>query len=97
MTRKIGTYKTRNGNGLYTFGFRKEGGRVEVDIENSPSYGSRADNGHATHRLPSATATSGSKICFGDPDAVRTLKDAKKYAQGWAEATQDYIEKGKRF
>lgn len=97
MTRKVGTYRTRNGKGHYKFGFRQEGGRVEVDIDATPSYKGRSEDAHTTHRLNSSTARTGTKICFANADSVRTIEQAQKYAQGWAESTQDYIEKGKRF
>lgn len=97
MSRKVGTYKTRNGNGIYKFGFRQVGRRVEVDIDATPSYNGRSDDWHSTHRLSSPSAKTGTKICFTNPDGVRTLEQAQKYAQGWAESTQDYIEKGKGF
>jgi hypothetical protein len=97
MARQVGTYKTRNGKGEYTFGFRNEGGRIEVDIEATPSFNGRPTDGHSTHRLPSSQAATGTKICFAQPETVRTMEQAKRFAQGWAESTQDYIEKGKRF
>jgi len=97
MARQIGTYRTRNGNGLYKFGFRQNGGKWEVDIEDTPSYNGRPTDWHSTHRLGSTSAASGTQICFANPETVRTLADAQRYAQGWAESTQDYIEKGTRF
>lgn len=97
MARQIGTYKTRNGKGEYTFGFRQEGGKVEVDIEATPSLKGRDSGGHSTHRLPSPHSATGTKICVAQPETVRTMEQAKRFAQGWAESMQDYIDKGTRF
>lgn len=97
MTRKVGTYRTRNGNGFYKFGFKSVGSYYQVDIEDMPSYGNRSSDGHSTHRLTSDTSASGYRICFGNDYTVDSLSKAQKYAQGWAESTQDYIEKGIRF
>lgn len=97
MTRKVGTYRTRNGNGIYKFGFKKVGSHYQVDVDATPSYGARSSDGHSTHRLSSDTSATGTRICFGNDNAVDSLKKAQKFAQGWAESTQDYIEKGTRF
>ena len=88
-------YRTESGRYEFEFNFVEQGQFVEIDIVKQPTYGSRSDDLHSTHRLPSDRG--GQKICFGEPAAVNTLNKAYKYAASWAESTEDYIVNGTTF
>ena len=87
-----GQYRTKSGDAY--FNFRYEGqsdGTVRTYIEGQPSYGSRPDDGHSTHRYDAATQP---HICHGEHPPT-TLDDAIKYSKSWAERTERYIKTGK--
>lgn len=88
------TYRTKDGIALFTFGFVEVNNHIEIDILEQPSYGSRANDAHSTHRLDSERG--GKKVCFGDPDYIHQ-GNAKKWAAEWAEATWKYIKTGVTF
>ena len=88
-------YRTEDGKHFYEFEFHDVGSHYEIDIISTPSYGGRDTDGHSKHVLPSDRG--GERICFADDSDVRSLSDARKYAEGWAESTSDYINDGKRF
>jgi hypothetical protein len=88
-------YRTRDGSGYFKFRFYQIGDYYEIDILAMPSYGSRSNDLHATHRLPSGRG--GYKICFGDPRVVTDIKTAKKWASTWSEHTYTYIKSGNPF
>lgn len=92
---KTDTYRTEDGRAYFEFGFAQVGSRVEIDIIDSPGYGSRSDSVHTTHRLKSERG--GYKICFGDPAVSSDLASAKKWAKEWAECTWKYITTGREF
>ena len=89
----------------YLFRFYPCGGYFEIDILTQPAYGKRYANGDKTHRVPSGridnlNSMNGKpvwKICFGDPNIIKTLADAEKWAKVWAKLTTDYILNGTEF
>jgi hypothetical protein len=86
-------YRTKDGRADYGFSFEQlSDGSWRAYIENQPSYGGRDDSGHATHRL-----SDGSRqfVCWTDP--VWSLDGIKQIAAKWADATQQYIQTGRRF
>ena len=87
------TYRTKDGKAKFKFRFAEKGGRVDVDILKTPTYGNKSRDRHKTHRVKSERG--GDKICFGNKNSVRNTKDAKKYAKSWAESTWNYIKTGK--
>jgi hypothetical protein len=96
------TYRTRDGRAYFDFRFVGRGGFLapefwEVDILRMPSYGSRDDNLHATHRLPSSRSDCSYKVCIGNEQGVTSLTEAKRWAKAWAEETWSYIRTGERF
>jgi hypothetical protein len=92
---KTDVYRTEDGAAFFEFGFEQIGNIVEIDILDMPSYGSRDDGLHSTHRLPSDRGCY--KICFGDPTISSDMYAAKKWAKQWSEQTWDYIRTGKAF
>lgn len=87
------TYRTRDGSAHYTFRFREDSdGTWRVHILRQPSYGSRSDDAHSTHRL---TDSEGHYICWDDD--ITSVQDAKRVAALWADKTQEYIRTGRRF
>jgi len=88
-------YRTKDGDHYYKFDFHDVGSHYEVDIVRTPGYGNRSTDVHSRHVLPSKRG--GERICFADNSDVRTLSNARKYAEAWAESTSDYIKYGDRF
>lgn len=87
------TYRTKDGNSYYKFNYVDIGGKFEIDIQEQPSYESRASSATLTHRLPSAR--SGQKICISAGKEPTTLEGAKDISVQWAELTNTYIRTGK--
>ena len=92
---KTDVYRTQDGRAYFEFGFAQVGSNVEIDILDTPGYGSRDENVHITHRLKSERG--GYKICFGEPSISSDMHSAKKWAGQWAEHTWKYITTGKQF
>lgn len=88
-------YRTRDGRGFFEFRFVAFSSYFEVDIVSMPSYNSRNEGAHETHRLTSDRG--GKRICFGDASAISTLQIAYEFAESWAENTWRYIQTGVRF
>lgn len=88
-------YRTARGSYNFNFRFCWQKQYYEIDILKTPSYQSRSDDLHSTHRLPSKRG--GYKICVKDNSKVNSLQQAKIYCALWAEATARYIETGKTF
>lgn len=88
-------YRNEEGDHIYEFEFHEVDDHYEIDIISTPSYEGRATDGHSRHVLHSDRG--GERICFADDSAVRSLSDARKYAESWAESTSDYIKYGDRF
>lgn len=87
------TYRTRDGSAHYSFRFEEHGdGTWRVHILSQPSYGSRSDSPHSTHRL---TDSEGHYICWDS--SIASVREAKQVAALWAEKTQEYIRTGRRF
>lgn len=88
-------YRTNDGGAHFCFRFVEEGnGNWRADIQSQPSYGSRSSGLHDSHRLPSITAKTRHQICYGT--TPRSLRDAQKWAEAWAEATWTWIRDGRR-
>ena len=71
---------------------RQPGGDWRVYIAEQPSYRSRADGAHATHRLSDGDRR---YICWST--AIPSLEEAKQVSALWADATQKYIRSGTTF
>lgn len=86
-------YRTSDGAADYFFSFEEQPtGNWRAYIEAQPSYGTRADGAHETHRL----SDNGRRyICW--TTALRSLDEAKTVAALWADKTQQYIRTGQRF
>lgn len=88
-------YRTNDGRAFFRFRFVPEtGGAWRADIQEQPSYGSRASDLHSSHRLSSGSAGTGYKICYAS--SPKSLRDAQKFAETWAEATWVWIKDGRR-
>ncbi len=93
----LDTYRTNDGRGYFTFKFVNEGPYWRADIENAPSFGSRdGSNLHLSHRLPSSTAATGYRVCFGNDYDASSLEKARKFSEAWAEALWEWIKTGRR-
>jgi hypothetical protein len=93
-----GEYRTKDGRAYFTFNFVETGfffTRYEIDIVSQPSYGSRPDGLHVTHRLTSNRG--GYRICLGDESQANSLSNARRWAAAWAECTWTYICTGREF
>lgn len=75
----------------YRFKICKVNNEYRAYIENSPSYRSRATDGHSTHRHYDGRHY----VCWSTP--VRTYDNMVAIAKQWADCTQRYIETGTRF
>lgn len=93
MRRLRDYYRTSDGAAYYHFVFEEQSdGTWRAYIDKQPPYRGRATDAHSTHRL-----SEGSRkyVCWTSP--LRSLKEAKKVAALWADATQQYIRTGRRF
>lgn len=82
----------------HTFDFslaKQRDGRLRIYITHSPSYGSRATDGHSTHRYYDTMR--GHYICIRDDLAPTNATEAQDWARYWAENTSSYIVHGKDF
>ena len=91
-----GEYRTTRGGGVYfRFRFvRQSNGEVLIYILSAPSYGSRPNDGHSTHRYYDSHSDL-YYICY-EPMPLY-VDDAINVAKAWAERTVDYIIYGWRF
>ncbi|MDV3000927.1 MAG: hypothetical protein N5P05_002533 [Chroococcopsis gigantea SAG 12.99] len=92
-------YRTRDGNGYFTFRFHAVNNRYEIDIVSIPGgdysqYG-RSGELHLTHRHHSSRG--GHRICIGDDSFITDLDTARKWAGLWAEETWKYLTRGELF
>lgn len=85
------TYMTKLGT-EFKFRFEQKDGGIDISILEMPSYGSRDDNQHITHRLKT---DDGHKICW--TGLIPTLAAAKQIAGLWSDATERYILTGEQF
>jgi hypothetical protein len=82
------------GNGdQYRFNLVDEGGQYRIDILDQPSYGSRAADGHSTHRLRRADGTQ--YVCIKQGYEPRDKSAAAGLAIDWARRTSRYIRNGR--
>jgi hypothetical protein len=87
------SYRTKDGTQDYAFRFQQAAdGTLRVYIQQQPGYNGRQEDSHSTHRLQDSE---GRYICWSVP--ITTYDDAKQIAARWAEATEKYRNKGKRF
>lgn len=101
-------YRTRDGRHEFVFDLQPAdaldhdrswyvAGEVVVFIVSQPSYGRRASDPHATHRITCKT-TGRPAICigraFGPPTSV---SDALSWAVYWSQQTARYVDTGKSF
>ncbi|MCA9040263.1 MAG: hypothetical protein KDA65_07960 [Planctomycetaceae bacterium] len=87
------SYRTRDGEEDYRFSIeRQPDGTLRIYIASQPSYNSRSEAGHITHRL-----TDGDRkyICWDSP--IRSKEDAKRIIALWADSTQSYRKTGRTF
>ncbi len=95
LDRRVVSYRTRSGKNLFTFALELVApGQWRVFILGQPSYGSRPDDAHITHRLTDY-ASGRRYVCWDSP--IRTADEALKIAVTWAEGTEQYIESGEHF
>lgn len=93
MRRHRDYYRTSDGAAYYHFVFKEQtDGTWMAYIEKQPSYRGRATDAHSTHRLSDG---SHKYVCWTSP--LRSLKEAKQVAALWADATQQYIQTGRKF
>jgi hypothetical protein len=86
-------YRTRNGRSDYKFRIeRAADGGYRAYILEHPRYGARGTDNHATHRLSDGR---GYYVCW--TQRLDTPEQARKVAAFWADKTEDYILKGRRF
>ncbi len=94
QTRRDVWYRSRDGQSYYRFSIERQvDGTYRSYITSHPEYGSRARNAHATHRLTDSEGRT--FVCWSDP--LRSEQEALRVAAAWADATQDYINSGRRF
>ena len=89
------TYTTRNRRHEFEFDLQPVGSEVRVNIISQPSYGSRPDDGHSTHR--NGLLVGKPSVCIRTDLLPTTVGDALSWAIYWAENTADYIDIGKSF
>lgn len=87
-------YRTKDGQADYEFSFeRQSDGEWRAYIMSQPSYRSRPDDSHSTHRL---SDDYGRKyVCWDTP--IRSAEGLKPVVAMWCDSTQDYIKYGTRF
>jgi len=88
------TYRTNDGKYHFEFIFENQGAYYDAHIAWQPSYGSRNDGLHETHRLTSDYRGCSYRICFASESDVPDLAKVRKYAEAWSEATAKYIDTG---
>lgn len=88
-------YRTSDGRADFgfTFSTRPFTREVRIYIDQTPSYGHRATDGHSTHRFHDARGYP--YVCF-DPMPT-DMTTAYNVAKAWAERTWRYIQTGERF
>lgn len=87
-------YMTRDYAYNFTFDLQPIESEVRIYIVEQPSYGSRASDGHSTHRmgLPDKPC-----VCVDHRLRPVTVPEALSWAIYWAEKTAEYIRTGKKF
>ena len=84
-------YRTKDGEADYVFEFvTLSDGSERAYIQRQPSYRSRDEGAHPTHRLSDGNRK---YICWNRP--IRSRTDIKTIAALWADETQKYIKTGK--
>jgi len=91
----IFNYSTRDRAFDFVFDLQPLGREVRIYIVNQPSYGSRASDGHTTHRL--GLDTGRPYICIDQPLQPTNVPDALSWAVYWAEKSAEYIRTGRPF
>lgn len=93
VTYSDATYRTLDGSQYFKFRYIDTGSFIEIDIIESPSYGSRNTSLEITHRLPSLRG-SHYKICITPGLEPKNIELAKKISVEFAELTHKYIKTG---
>jgi hypothetical protein len=92
------TYRTKDGADYFKFDIVDKGWfsyKYRIYIVAYPTYGSRLQDGHNTHRYQEPAPPAPPKrhyVCWSED--IRTFDDAKAIAREWAERTQRYIKYG---
>jgi hypothetical protein len=89
-------YQTRNYRHTFQFSLEPTGNKVRIYILSCPPYGSRATDGHSTHRYFDQTRGQ-HYICVRDDLQPETVPEALSWMIYWAEETGAYIETGRAF
>lgn len=90
-------YRTKDNSKDYYFDIvRMRNGSYRIYIEYQPSYRSRNNSGHNTHRYYDENRCQ-HYICVKESLRPRTFKHALNWAKEWAENTEKYIKTGRRF
>lgn len=84
-------YRTKDGLADYKFSFEDIGDGYRAYIVDMPSYGSRDQGLHTTHRL--RDNRNRYYVCWSKP--LYTLDDLKKVVALWSDYTQIYIKTGR--
>ncbi len=86
-------YRTKDGKADYGFSIeRQSDGNFRAYIVSQPGYGSRDTCLHATHRLIDGDRY---YVCWAG--TLATEAQARQVAALWADCTQKYIQRGRRF
>lgn len=88
-------YTTRDGSFEFVFDLQPVGGEVRIYIIRQPSYRSRAEDGHSTHRL--GIGSGRPYVCVEHGLKPTNVPDALSWAVYWAEQTAEYIRTGRAF
>jgi len=89
---EIYTYRTKDGAGYFKFSYHFLGSGYEIDIHQTPDYGSRS-KGYIAHLLSSPRDAS-HRICIISEARPKTLENAKNFSMMFAELTWEYIKTG---
>lgn len=83
------TYRSKDGRHYFWFEFHDRGSYIDVYCNKHPSLGGRSSNAHKTHLYSSG------KVCFASGREPRSISEAHRRAQQWAEYFLEYIRTGK--
>lgn len=95
-TSKRYEYRSHHVRHPFTFNLVKQSdGEVRIYILDGPSYGSRATDGHSTHRY----FDHGNRpyVCIEQRLRPTNLHDARSWARYWADKTAQYVKTGRPF
>jgi hypothetical protein len=92
----LGTYNylTKDRRFAFTFELKQVGSNIRIYIREQPGYGTRATDGHSTHRL---SDNGKPYICIRGDLQPTNVPDALSWLVYWAEETGKYIKTGQSF